>query len=148
MKKTNPGFSCLDILKNGPAAKKSGLYFIENPLNIKKPHKVYCDQTTDRGGWTLFTAYNHNVYEKLELNQDTKYPKDTDLGRSHVNLEEVGLKNDQIWEIRFLCTTEHENTYMHFKTSNKGVIEAAVTGLQIDMNVEDLKTALIDLEAP
>jgi len=71
-----------------------------------------------------------------------------DLGRSHVNLEEVGLKNDQIWEIRFLCTTDHENTYLHFKTSNKGVIEAAVTGLQIDMNVEDLKTALIDLEAP
>jgi len=41
--KFNPGYSCLDILRNGPTEKKSGLYYIENIDNKNKPYKVYCE---------------------------------------------------------------------------------------------------------
>jgi len=36
-RKANPGYSCLDILKNGPVIPKNGLYWIENPNDNVKP---------------------------------------------------------------------------------------------------------------
>jgi hypothetical protein len=32
-------------------------------------------------------------------------------------------------DIRFECTSEHEKSFIHFKTTSPGVIEAAVTGM-------------------
>ena len=46
------GTSCHDIL-NKQGASQSGLYLIHPPNLVQGPWKVYCDQESDGGGWTV-----------------------------------------------------------------------------------------------
>lgn len=46
------GTSCHDI-RIKQQASKSGLYLIHPPNVVQGPWKVFCDQESDGGGWTV-----------------------------------------------------------------------------------------------
>lgn len=60
------GKSCHDILAT-QGATQSGLYLIHPPNIIQGPWKVYCDQESDGGGWTVCLLLTFLKGAKKEL---------------------------------------------------------------------------------
>ncbi|XP_019898879.2 fibrinogen beta chain isoform X1 [Esox lucius] len=101
------GKECEDIFRKG--GKDSGMYLIQ-PDSFYQPYKVYCDQTTQKGGWTT-------VQNRMDGSVDFGRRWDDyrrgfgniafDVGKGHCsNPGEYWLGNDRISQLSKLGPTE------------------------------------------
>lgn len=73
--KSIAGSDCADILKRYPSQRgKDGVY---NIMDVSyKMKAVYCDMTTDNGGWTVMSLLCHSLINlflsKKKINNDYK----------------------------------------------------------------------------
>ena len=81
-------------------------------------YQVYCDLSTDGGGWMLTYAYGHIGGQNNDLVQST-VPTDPNTGYSHVDVDHFnGWAEADVEDVRFYCHTAAHNRVVHFKTSN------------------------------
>ncbi|KAJ8008506.1 hypothetical protein DPEC_G00105590 [Dallia pectoralis] len=101
------GKECEDIYRKG--GKDSGMYLIQ-PDSFYQPYKVYCDQTTQKGGWTT-------VQNRMDGSVDFGRRWDDyrrgfgniafDVGKGHCNTPgEYWLGNDRISQLSKMGPTE------------------------------------------
>ena len=104
--------SCAHALQEGQSV--SGIYRIQADANGALPARsVYCDQTTDGGGWTLVGSTKNST---LNDEASTYY---TDLSRLAPNAAHTGIWDGlrslgDRWDVRFTCraTVAPENDPM------------------------------------
>jgi hypothetical protein len=68
----NVGKSCYDILVTQNAS-QSGLYLVHPPNIVQGPWKVYCDQESEGGGWTVKPFHSKNTKDIKKKKNGNSY---------------------------------------------------------------------------
>mmetsp|Transcript_5107 Transcript_5107/g.11114 ORF Transcript_5107/g.11114 Transcript_5107/m.11114 type:complete len:366 (+) Transcript_5107:232-1329(+) len=134
--------SCKDVFDEGGTT--DSVYTVYPSGAAESGVDVYCDQTTDGGGWMLILAYSGT---KPSLNFGTIPTDPAVAGGSHANVENFGsgYTVDDIADVRFYCTSDstgpsagnffpNDGRIMHFKTSNDYVRDLAYDGIRAGNN--------------
>ena len=139
--------SCQGYLKpNIPflysGATGDGVYSLQIPVNgTPTVVDVYCDMTTDGGGWTMILNYLHQAgTTPLRTVRSANFPlKGSDtLGTNESSSTGIGgtwghgsnsmVASLSYAEMRFYCKTSFHSRTMHFKTRLRSCLEYASTG--------------------
>ncbi|XP_022800000.1 uncharacterized protein LOC111337884 isoform X2 [Stylophora pistillata] len=122
-----PGNSCKDI-RNSGFFKKDGEYWID-PEKNGKPLKVYCDMTTDGGGWLLVSNLVVDDPSLRELSIESSYRKINNCHKEKVFISENAMKELRshlsFTQLRFHCSKQRGRTF-HVTTVANSSGEAVV----------------------
>ncbi|XP_028413259.1 uncharacterized protein LOC114536107 [Dendronephthya gigantea] len=102
----NPGYDCTDILNRNFEA-RDGFYWID--LNRAKPKRIYCDMTTDGGGFALIGKLNSSVTWKVPSKNTTVDP----FGKSQWS-SDLGDAPVLDFRIQISTTENFEKTKAHW----------------------------------
>ncbi len=114
----NPGKSALDIKNYNKAAIFNGLYWIQ-PTGYISPIQVYCDMTTQGGGWMMCARW------------DRDFP-----GNWEVCLPPEALRvNTNLLDLQF---TNIEGTYQAASLDTRSIISAGASKfMHVSMDIDD-----------
>ncbi|XP_028391546.1 uncharacterized protein LOC114516311 [Dendronephthya gigantea] len=144
----NPGYDCTDIL-NKNFESRDGFYWIN--LNRGAPKRVYCDMTTDGGGFALIGKLNNSVTWKVPSKNTTVDPFgesqwSSDLGdapvldfRIQISTRENLAKTNAHWSYRLRNIRPLKNIMI----ANQGGCGATSPGIGDIAYVKDLQTEKI-----
>ena len=107
--------SCLDYLRSG--YKESGLYTIKVP-GIGRPIQVFCDQTTDGGGWLVIQRRydgSEDFYRTWSEYKDGFGPKDGEFWIGNDILHALTKQSPQILRVD-LTDFDNITAYAEYKT--------------------------------
>ena len=111
------GLSCKDILDNG-GSQGSGVYLIDpdGPYGGVDPFEVYCDMTTDGGGWTEISYASDLPFQRHFFSGDGWYwlPNDFQFELTDTEISAIqSISNDGKQEYVGLCEHVIHHYYNH-----------------------------------
>ncbi|XP_073237770.1 uncharacterized protein [Porites lutea] len=131
---TDPAYSCKSIRDSGDS-KGDGRYWID-PKNSGNPLNVYCDMTTDGGGWLLVSNVVIGSTPPCQLPVKTSYRGITGdqmvLTKTAMNELRTNLSFTQL---RFHCSKNNGSTF-HVTTAANSTGEAVVQYFSGQTNVQ------------
>lgn len=112
--------SCKELHGLSPSL-PSGVYAIDpDGAAAGASFDVYCDMSTDGGGWTLVLAYAHAAATTPPAVAGTR-PTSPSSGFSHFNNAQMRALSP-FTEVRFFCSTSLHSRRIHFTTSNANAV--------------------------
>ncbi|XP_078380505.1 uncharacterized protein LOC144663432 isoform X2 [Oculina patagonica] len=133
-----PGHSCKHIRDSG-YSKGDGKYWID-PKEGGNPLKVYCDMTTDNGGWLLVSNVVIDVSSPFQLSAETSYRGISSFNNNKTFLTKTAMKELRthlpFTQLRFLCSKQHHGRTFHITTAANSTGEAVVQYLSGQTDVQ------------